>query len=131
MGRGGVVFVAFPAVYRPSLCSRYPRLVLPRPRQASLRPPAAPQIPIDTKYYLDNQLQGPLTRIFEPIIDNTSSLFVGDHTRTIAKPTPSARTGIMAFAVKKLKCLGCKTPITEEEATVCAHCKPRCARGGR
>ena len=41
-------------------------------------------IPIDTKYYLDNQLQGPLTRIFEPIIDNTSSLFVGEHTRTIA-----------------------------------------------
>jgi DNA polymerase delta subunit 1 len=82
-------------------------------------------LPIDTKYYLDNQLQGPLTRIFEPIIDNTSSLFVGDHTRTIAKPTPTAKTGIMAFAVKKLKCLGCKTPITEEEATVCSHCKPR------
>lgn len=25
-------------------------------------------VPIDTKYYLDNQLSGPLTRIFEPIL---------------------------------------------------------------
>ena len=40
-------------------------------------------IPIDTRYYLDNQLKGPLTRLFEPIIDNPNSLFVGEHTRTI------------------------------------------------
>ena len=31
----------------------------------------------------------------------------------------------MAFAVKKLKCMACKMPISEEEATVCAHCKPK------
>jgi len=29
----------------------------------------------------------------------------------------------MAFAVKKLKCMACKMPITEEEATVCSGCK--------
>ena len=40
-------------------------------------------IPIDARYYLENQLQGPLTRIFEPVIENVSSLFVGEHTRTI------------------------------------------------
>ena len=138
-------------------------------------------IPIDARYYLDNQLHGPLTRIFEPIIDNVNSLFVGEHTRTITvrararaqpgaparlatfalrrlaclhlptyvapsmplfpspcaslracfrtlpctpqRPTPTAKTGIMAFAVKKLKCMSCKAPITEEEATVCSHCK--------
>lgn len=32
-------------------------------------------IPIDTKYYLDNQLSNPLMRIFEPILgDKASSL---------------------------------------------------------
>jgi DNA polymerase delta subunit 1 len=41
-------------------------------------------IPIDTKYYLENQLEGPLTRIFEPIMGNVSSLFNGEHTRTIS-----------------------------------------------
>lgn len=28
------------------------------------------RIPIDTDYYLQNQLSNPLTRLFEPIIDN-------------------------------------------------------------
>jgi hypothetical protein len=33
-------------------------------------------VPIDTEYYLTNQLQKPLTRIFEPILgEKTSSLF--------------------------------------------------------
>lgn len=41
-------------------------------------------IPIDTRYYLENQLSGPLTRIFEGIIDNPATLFSGEHTRTIA-----------------------------------------------
>jgi len=40
-------------------------------------------IPIDYRYYLENQLSGPLTRIFEGIIDNPASLFSGEHTRTI------------------------------------------------
>jgi DNA polymerase delta subunit 1 len=40
-------------------------------------------IPIDTRYYLENQLSGPLTRIFEPIIDNVNTLFSGEHTRII------------------------------------------------
>jgi DNA polymerase delta subunit 1 len=33
--------------------------------------------------------------------------------------------GIMMFAVKKLKCMGCKTPITEQERTLCYHCRSR------
>ena len=41
------------------------------------------------------------------------------------KPTPSAKTGIMAFTTKHLKCLACKTPITNAEATLCKHCLPR------
>ncbi len=31
-------------------------------------------LPIDTKYYLDNQLSKPLLRIFEPILKNPESL---------------------------------------------------------
>jgi hypothetical protein len=35
-------------------------------------------LPIDTKYYLENQLSGPLTRLFEPILgEKTQSLFSG------------------------------------------------------
>lgn len=35
-------------------------------------------IPIDTKYYLENQLSNPLMRIFEPILgDKASSLCEG------------------------------------------------------
>lgn len=30
-------------------------------------------IPIDTKYYLDNQLSNPLMRIFEPILGEKAS----------------------------------------------------------
>mmetsp|Transcript_16317 Transcript_16317/g.19295 ORF Transcript_16317/g.19295 Transcript_16317/m.19295 type:complete len:430 (-) Transcript_16317:322-1611(-) len=83
-------------------------------------------IPIDVEYYLQNQLKGPLTRIFEPIIGNPQTLFTGDHTRSICKPTPVAKKGgIMMFAVKTLKCLGCKASITDEEATLCVLCKPK------
>lgn len=31
----------------------------------------------------------------------------------------------MKFAQKRLACLGCKSPLTKGEATVCDHCKPR------
>jgi DNA polymerase delta subunit 1 len=129
-------------------------------------------LPIDTRYYLDNQLNGPLTRIFEPIIDNVNSLFTGDHTRTISvrrrvggwgfgcgrvgalrpasrpppsptvclshlllpppltlaqKPTPTGKTGIMAFTVKKARCMACKATIDERtgSATLCGHCLPK------
>ena len=62
----------------------------------------------------------------QPIIDNPNSLLSGDHTRTICKPTPTARKGgIMMFAVKTLQCLGCKCPISDEEATLCGRCRPK------
>ncbi|KAG5647896.1 hypothetical protein DXG03_007820 [Asterophora parasitica] len=47
-------------------------------------------LPIDTKYYLENQLSKPLMRIFEPILgEKASSLLSGDHTRTIQIATPT------------------------------------------
>jgi DNA polymerase delta subunit 1 len=60
-------------------------------------------LPIDTGYYLTNQLAKPLTRLFEPIIDNPATLLAGAHTRTVVRKTPTARPGgIMMFAVKKV-----------------------------
>ncbi|KAG0004858.1 DNA-directed DNA polymerase delta [Entomortierella chlamydospora] len=82
-------------------------------------------IPIDTKYYLDNQLSKPLLRIFEPILgDKAESLLAGDHTRTIQVSTPSIG-GLMKFAVKTATCLGCKTPLKKDESAVCSNCKGR------
>jgi DNA polymerase delta subunit 1 len=82
-------------------------------------------IPLDYQYYLDQQLKGPLTRLFEPLMDNpekllglkyfdilNSSPIVGDHTRTISMPTPKVG-GIIGFAVKTVSCVGCKTPLKE------------------
>ncbi|KAF9508169.1 hypothetical protein BS47DRAFT_1373735 [Hydnum rufescens UP504] len=88
-------------------------------------------VPIDTKYYLENQLSKPLLRIFEPILGehNANSLLSGDHTRSIQIATPTVG-GLMKFAVKTVTCLGCKTPLTLKNsrgpnAAVCDNCRPR------
>ncbi|CDO75821.1 hypothetical protein BN946_scf184951.g19 [Trametes cinnabarina] len=86
-------------------------------------------IPIDTKYYLENQLSNPLMRIFEPILgEKASSLLSGDHTRTIQVATPTVG-GLMKFAVKTVTCLGCKTPLRKNNSVpngaVCNNCRPR------
>ncbi|RDB23547.1 DNA polymerase delta catalytic subunit [Hypsizygus marmoreus] len=86
-------------------------------------------LPIDTKYYLENQLSKPLMRIFEPILgEKASSLLSGDHTRTIQIATPTVG-GLMKFAVKTVTCLGCKTPLrannSVKNGAVCKNCRPR------
>ncbi|KAI3647326.1 hypothetical protein MP228_007547 [Amoeboaphelidium protococcarum] len=82
-------------------------------------------IPIDTKYYLDNQLKNPLMRIFEPILPNAESqLFSGEHTRSI-QVTSSSAGGLMKFTVKKMTCLGCKAVLKDQNAAVCQHCLPK------
>ncbi|KII85833.1 hypothetical protein PLICRDRAFT_144471 [Plicaturopsis crispa FD-325 SS-3] len=86
-------------------------------------------IPIDTKYYLENQLSKPLMRIFEPILgDKASSLLSGGHTRAIQIATPTVG-GLMKFAVKTVTCLGCKTPLrannSVKNGAVCNNCRPR------
>ncbi|TVY65691.1 DNA polymerase delta catalytic subunit, partial [Lachnellula suecica] len=86
-------------------------------------------IPIDTKYYLDNQLSKPLGRIFEPILGETkaNSLLAGDHTRSISVAAPSIG-GLMKFAKKTFTCMGCKKPLVGKEESggaVCSNCAPR------
>lgn len=84
-------------------------------------------LPIDTKYYLDNQLSKPLTRIFEPILGDkrTRELLHGSHTR-IVKVGGGAKGGglLMKFAKKSNSCKGCKANIPDNE-TLCKNCKSR------
>lgn len=84
-------------------------------------------LPIDCKWYLTNQLSKPLTRIFEPIIDNVEkTLLEGEHTRKIFIPTPTARKGsLMMFAVKTAQCLGCKASVDGKKGFLCKNCKHR------
>ncbi|KAG9781326.1 DNA polymerase delta catalytic subunit [Exophiala dermatitidis] len=86
-------------------------------------------VPIDTKYYLDNQLANPLGRIFEPILGErrANSLLAGDHTRSISVAAPTLG-GLMKFAKKTMTCMGCKKPLVrpdEKDGAVCENCRPR------
>ncbi|XP_043259599.1 DNA polymerase delta catalytic subunit [Colletes gigas] len=85
-------------------------------------------IPIDTNYYLENQLSKPLVRIFEPILgDKAESLLLkGDHTRTKSVVT-SKVSALSAFTRKKEVCLGCKAVLTpdREKVALCKYCEPK------
>ena len=86
-------------------------------------------IPIDTRYYLDNQLANPLERIFEPILGKKKAgqLLNGEHTRSISVAA-STVGGLMKFAKRTQTCMGCKKPLVgSEEAAgaVCENCRPR------
>ncbi|KAM5131970.1 DNA polymerase delta catalytic subunit [Mantella aurantiaca] len=83
-------------------------------------------IPIDTQYYLEQQLAKPLLRIFEPILGESkaeSILLKGEHTRCKTVLT-SKVGGLMAFAKKRSTCIGCKASLNHDGA-VCNYCKTR------
>ncbi|XP_042171491.1 DNA polymerase delta catalytic subunit [Oncorhynchus tshawytscha] len=75
-------------------------------------------IPIDTQYYLEQQLSKPLLRIFEPILGESkaeSVLLKGDHTR--CKTVLTSRVGgLMAFATKRSACIGCRAVLKDDAA---------------
>ncbi|KAH7318613.1 DNA polymerase delta, catalytic subunit [Stachybotrys elegans] len=88
-------------------------------------------VPIDTKYYLDNQLAKPLARIFDAILggeNKSKSLLTGEHTRVISVASPTVG-GLMKFAKKTQQCLGCKRPMPSKEgqetSALCQDCIPR------
>lgn len=83
-------------------------------------------IPIDTQYYLENQLSKPLLRIFEPILGEKaeSVLLRGDHTRT--KTVVTSRVGALSmFTKKRNKCIGCKSLLNDDTQAVCVYCKDK------
>ncbi|CAG2162975.1 unnamed protein product [Oppiella nova] len=80
-------------------------------------------IPIDTQYYLENQLSKPLMRIFEPIFkEKTESVLLrGDHTRT--KTVVTSKVGALAkFTSKRETCIKCKTPLKDDNLATCDYC---------
>lgn len=83
-------------------------------------------IPIDTDYYLTNQISKPLLRIFEPILGEKaeSILLRGDHTR-IKKQVTSKVGALSMFTKKRNQCLGCKTPLNDDTLAVCEACSER------
>ena len=86
-------------------------------------------LPIDTKYYLDNQLANPLGRIFEPILGEKKAgqLLTGEHARSISVAVPTMG-GLMKFTKKTQTCMGCKKPLVgqdEKAGAVCENCSPR------
>ena len=68
-------------------------------------------LPLNTSWYLNNQLSKPLLRIFEHIIPNAESVLLrGDHTRTVFVATGAVGKkglGMMRFAKIQKKCVGC------------------------
>lgn len=86
-------------------------------------------MPIDTQYYLDNQLKQPLLRIFDAILGDRadSILFKGDHTRSVqgVKITGGGMHGLAKFAVVKKSCLGCKNLLSNQNDNLCTNCLPK------
>lgn len=87
-------------------------------------------VPIDSNYYLENQLSKPLLRIFEPILGEKaeSILLRGEHTRTKSVVT-SKVSALSAFTKKREACLGCKAllPNGYEKNALCQHCESNAA----
>jgi len=85
-------------------------------------------VALDTDYYLKNQLEKPLTRIFDPILgeQGVKGILNGDHTRNI-KVTTSKAGAMMMFVVKKKTCLGCKCILKGKnpKSAVCDKCKAK------
>ncbi|KAH0626687.1 hypothetical protein JD844_001794 [Phrynosoma platyrhinos] len=83
-------------------------------------------LPIDTQYYLEQQLAKPLLRIFEPILGEGKAqniLLKGEHTR--CKTVLTAKVGgLMAFATKRSTCIGCRAVLNHHGA-VCKFCLDR------
>lgn len=81
-------------------------------------------IPIDVKYYLENQLSKPLERIFTPILgeSKTKELLSGSHTRTI-KVLSTKQGGLFKFTVKSDLCKSCKVPLPSSvNLALCVNC---------
>ncbi|XP_057389454.1 DNA polymerase delta catalytic subunit isoform X2 [Balaenoptera acutorostrata] len=83
-------------------------------------------LPIDTQYYLEQQLAKPLLRIFEPILGEGRAeavLLRGDHTRCKTVLTGKVG-GLLAFAKRQNCCIGCRTVLSHQGA-VCKFCEAR------
>lgn len=75
-------------------------------------------LPIDTEYYIEQQLSKPVHRLFEPIMDNVSSLFHGEHTKVIMQ-NASTRGPLNNFVKTVEECVGCR----KAGCILCSNCR--------
>ncbi|KAI0983412.1 hypothetical protein GJ496_004928 [Pomphorhynchus laevis] len=81
-------------------------------------------LPIDTQYYLENQLSKPILRILEPVLgDNAESLlFKGQH--TLVRTQVTSKVGaLLAFTKRRATCFVCKAVMDNDQDAVCPHCQ--------
>uniref|UniRef100_A0A2K6U0N3 DNA polymerase n=1 Tax=Saimiri boliviensis boliviensis TaxID=39432 RepID=A0A2K6U0N3_SAIBB len=118
-----------PPGHRPPCPSRHPSLGGPGVTAVWPQDPLfvlEHSLPIDTQYYLEQQLAKPLLRIFEPILGEGRAeavLLRGDHTRCKTVLTGKVG-GLLAFAKRRNCCIGCRTVLSHQGA-VCEFCQPR------
>ncbi|CAF0813289.1 unnamed protein product [Rotaria sordida] len=118
----------------PNLGDRVPYVIIPgtknRPAYERAEDPVYVldnNVPIDTKYYLEQQISKPLLRIFEPILGDAkaeSILLHGEHT-SVKTVVTSKVGGLASFITKKDKCIGCKTVLQEQGTALCSYCKQK------
>ncbi|CAF1084651.1 unnamed protein product [Adineta steineri] len=118
----------------PNLGDRVPYVIIPgtknQPASERAEDPVYVldnNVPIDTKYYLEQQISKPLLRIFEPILGDSkaeSILLRGEHT-TVKTVVTSKVGGLAGFITKKDKCIGCKTVLQEQGTALCSYCKAK------
>lgn len=81
------------------------------------------ELPIDYKYYVENQLKKPIIRLFDLVIKNSEQkIFSGSH--MIQKQQTISTSNIFSkFLTKKNLCLNCKTGVDKE--AICKGCKKK------
>lgn len=83
---------------------------------------------VDRTYYIENQLRGPVERIFTTVFgeDGVRGIFAGDHTRkTVVKAAP-VTSALGGFFKSQKRCSECRSPCGT--ATMCTTCVER--KGG-
>mgnify|MGYP003365491294 FL=1 len=77
---------------------------------------------IDSKYYLNNQLQNPILSIITPIIGEkkANEMFV---VKSIKINTGLTKGGLLGFVKKVEVCKNCRSPLKKGESALCSNCK--------
>ena len=96
-------------------------------------------LPIDTSYYIENQLKQPITRLFEPIMGKikVESLFEGKHTLKKRQTsmtsifsenqlkTKKQKGSLLGFVKVVQKCICGRGGVKEGELPLCSYCKTK------
>ncbi|KAG0670580.1 DNA-directed DNA polymerase delta [Maudiozyma exigua] len=77
---------------------------------------------IDSKYYLNNQLQNPILSIITPIIGEkkANEMFI---VKSIKINTGLTKGGLLGFVKKVEVCKNCRSPLKKGESALCSNCK--------